>query len=457
MVNSIDKNKENFFDHKHFKSFSEIDNDEKKKLMTVISTEVLAVAVCLVSTQDHLDGLMDFMDSKLRQGFLYKLSSIEHLPPSSILVERTQKMIIAIHNMFGELSSNLSFFLDISVLENGNQSLPLANVHKDTESAYKDLYSMTMLEKELNQVAKKDMKNFKNIIDAGSKRRLIFSNKTNLNSLNKLEKHYPNFKSVIDIIRASCHVSLLGNTRLTLPIINLQGEPGIGKTVFAKALAKALDLEFFPLNISSMHNRFELVGSNRQYSDANIGGITQIMCLEAKTFQPLILLDELCMAKDTDNESVIHPLYAFFDQNQRKAFKDHYLNIDLDLSGALIITTTNEFEKLRPALKSRLTNIEIKPPTAHQMKYILQTTYNSCLQEMGLTKYFTPSLSPKLIQSLCKASPRESLQLIQIAIGTACSRANNSSKIQLLTTDFNFPLLPQKRTEELISLKKVIH
>jgi len=456
-MNFIAKNEAASFDHKHFKAFSEIDNDGKNQLMTVISTDILVVALCLVSTQQHLDELINFMSSKLRQNFLCKLANIHHLAPSYVLVERTQKMIMAIYNMFAELSSNLSFYLDISVLEKGNQSLSLANVHKDTESAYKDLYSMTILENELNQVAKKDVKNFKNIIDAGSKRRLIFSNKTNLNSLSELEKQYPNFKGVIDIIRASCHVSLLGNTRLTLPIINLQGEPGIGKTVFAKALANALNLEFFSLNISSMHNRFELVGSNRQYSDANIGGITQIMCMEAKTFQPLILLDELCMAKDTDNESVIHPLYAFFDQNQRKAFKDHYLNIALDLSGALIITTTNEFEKLRPALKSRLTNIEIKPPTAHQMKFILQTTYKSCLLEMGLTKYFTPSLSPKLIQSLCKASPRESLQLIKIAIGTACSRANNSSKTQLLITDFNFPLLPPKSTENLIGLKKVIH
>ena len=155
---------------------------------------------------------------------------------------------------------------------------------------------------------------------------------------------------------------------LSLPVINLQGPPGIGKTQFIKALAKTLHLEFFSINAAAMSGRFELSGGNPQYMDADLGMIGQIMCYEAKSFQPILLIDELCMARDNQHDSIIQPLYSFFDREQRKCFKENFLNLELDLSGAIVFTTTNDFKQLKPALKSRLVNIDIKTPTPQQMQ-----------------------------------------------------------------------------------------
>lgn len=118
------------------------------------------------------------------------------------------------------------------------------------------------------------------------------------------------------------------------------------------------------------------------------------MCVEAQIFQPLILLDELCMARDNSSDSVIQPLYALFDREQRKSFKEHYLDLSLNLSGALIITTTNNIEKLKPALKSRLVNFAINPPNTQQMRKIVQTMFTEMLIELELTDHFTLTLTP---------------------------------------------------------------
>jgi len=134
--------------------------------------------------------------------------------------------------------------------------------------------------------------------------------------------------------------------------------------------------------------------------DADVGMIGQIMCYEAKSFQPILLIDELCMAKDNHHDSIIQPLYSFFDREQRKCFKENFLNLELDLSGAIIFTTTNDYKQLKPALQSRLVNIDIKTPTPKQTQSIVQIIYESCVIDMKLKHYFNAKLSHELLSTL---------------------------------------------------------
>ena len=126
------------------------------------------------------------------------------------------------------------------------------------------------------------------------------------------------------------------------------------------------------------------------------------------------------MARDNSNDSVIQPLYSMFDREQRKSFREHYLDINLDLSGALFISTTNNFDKLKPALKSRLVNIEIKPPTQKQMYGIVATIHHDSLLKMKLMPYFKAELSPIVLPLLAQKSPRVAKEAIRLVIGQAC-------------------------------------
>ena len=271
----------------------------------------------------------------------------------------------------------------------------------------------------------------------GAKKSLYYVSQDRVKSLSALATSFPNFQRVIDQVTAACQVSLLSNKPLSLPVINLQGPPGIGKTQFVSALAKALQLEFFSINAAAMRGRFELCGGNPQYADSDLGTIGRIMCFEAKSFQPVILIDELCMAKDNSQDSIIQPLYSFFEREQRKCFKENFLNLELDLSGTIIFTTTNDFELLKPALKSRLVNMEIEPPKPEHMKAITENMYKHCLTDMKLGVYFSDKLPSELLATLCHLPPRDVMEKLRLAIGKACVRADVKDLVILKLSDLN--------------------
>jgi len=301
---------------------------------------------------------------------------------------------------------------------------------------FTSLFSSFKLKVEMKHRKPKDMPKLKELLEVGPQKALYYASKDTIEGLSPLAKSFPNFKKVISQISAACQVSLLTKSPLSLPVINLQGHPGIGKTQFINALAKTLQQEFFTINAAAMVGRFELSGGNPQYGDADLGAIGRIMCFEAKSFQPVILIDELCMAKDNQNESIIQPLYSFFDREQRKCFKENFLNLDLDVSGALIFTTTNDYESLKPALKSRLVNIEIEPPTPIQMQAITQNMYQHCLADMKLERYFASKLSAMLLSTLSHLPPRAVIEKLRQAIGQACTRAERTKHVELTMDDF---------------------
>jgi ATP-dependent Lon protease len=120
-----------------------------------------------------------------------------------------------------------------------------------------------------------------------------------------------------------------------------------------------------------------------------------------------------------------------------------YLNLELDLSGTIIFTTTNDYKTLKPALKSRIMNIEIKPPTPKQMQFIVQNIYETSLLDMKLQHYFKKELSLKLSSTLCDFSPREVIEVIRLAIGKACVRANQIQRVELMIEDLELSNVSQ--------------
>ncbi len=430
------------FDYCHFNALLEIDNLKRHDMMFLITPFSLALACCYIDDDNHLQDIISFMTFKQQKVFAALIKTVQLLPPNPELVVDVQQMIMHIVERSGQTMSVLATVADIigiNVNKESNElkskkAQPTQNSEKRSNSA--TIFSMKKLKNEVKHRKAKDMQTFSTLIEQGPKKTLYYANENTTSALLSLAKSFPNFQCVIEQVIAACQVSQLTNTPLSLPAINLQGHPGIGKTQFVTALAKTLQLEFFTINAAAMTGRFELCGGNPQYGDSDLGAIGRIMCFEAKSFQPIILIDELCMAKDNSHDSIIQPLYAFFEREQRKSFKENFLNLELDLSGAIIFTTTNDFESLKPALKSRLVNMEIEPPTSEHMKSITENMYKHCLTDMKLEQYFNDKLSSALLSILCRKSPRSVVEKLRLAIGRACIRADKKSLVTLVLEDF---------------------
>ncbi|SNC59336.1 ATPase family associated with various cellular activities (AAA) [Marinobacter sp. es.048] len=270
------------------------------------------------------------------------------------------------------------------------------------------------------------------IVENGQIRRLHNCREEVLKLLEALLREFPNFREVTKEIIGSYRISMIGGSPLSLPVINLQGPPGIGKTTYVRAVALALGLPFHDLKISQMMEKFEIAGMSKGWKGARPGKIARIMLEEEPIEgQPVILFDELCMAKDTAEHSVVHPLYTLFDRDSGEYFRDLCLDVPINTSHLLMFSTTNNVEVLRPALRSRLSSFDIEAPGTDEMRSLAQNLYRQLLGNFNMTDYFPALLGHDVLKKVTDGSIREMKRNLQRAIVRAVAESGGQTRFTL--------------------------
>ncbi len=271
------------------------------------------------------------------------------------------------------------------------------------------------------------------VLKKGPEKRIVFATESMLDELDLMKEQFPNFEEVIEELYICLKLSLLNTSRIEFPVINLQSLPGCGKTEFIRTLAKRLKLEFFDLNIGTCHSKADLIGGSSQFKSSTMGAVGKGVLLKTDTFNPIMFLDELCLAKSDGEWAITPSLLSVFDIEQRKNVKEQFLDLNFDCSGVLFFTTTNNYENLLPALKSRLTNFDIKPPSKMEMKKICQNIYTSYLKEKKFQRHFEQQLSFDITESLSLLTPREAKNTLISAIRKAFVRSADCSELAQVT------------------------
>ena len=262
---------------------------------------------------------------------------------------------------------------------------PVNNYKKEEAKEYKQKLEEKKLSKDVKKEAFKQLSRLEKMHTESSEASMVRSyldwilelpwndwSEDNLdlgNAQKILDKDHLELKKVKERILEFLAVCHLKPKDLKGPILCFAGPPGVGKTSLGKSIAQAMGRSYHRISLGGVKDEAEIRGHRRTYVGAMPGKIIQAL-KACKTKNPVIVLDEidkLCSDFRGDPSSA---LLEVLDPEQNHSFKDHYLNLDFDLSHVFFIATANLAHSIPPALKDRLEIISLSGYTAGEKKQI---------------------------------------------------------------------------------------
>lgn len=239
---------------------------------------------------------------------------------------------------------------------------------------------------------------------------------TGADMLDGLYESCPNFDEVIGDLKKYLALAVAGQEPMSFTPILLLGEPGIGKTHFARELARSLGTGHEFISMSSLTAGWILSGASSQWNNAKPGKVAHTL-VHGEFANPIMVLDEVDKAGGDSRYDPMGALYGLLERDTAQHFKDEYIDIDIDASHVLWVTTANDERSIPEPILNRMNVYQVPRPDHDASMSIAATLYREIVAEHDWG--FSPEADEEVLECLANLPPRDMKKRLLAAFGNA--------------------------------------
>lgn len=287
-------------------------------------------------------------------------------------------------------------------------------------AGFKQVYDCLDVEEALSEIkggqndALKDT--YQRMLRAGGNRFAV--KPSSLPAMEKLYDDLPNFSAVLDDIKRQLSLCVSSRDRLELAPMLLLGDPGIGKTHFAKRVASLLGTGFGFISMSSLTAGWIIGGASSQWKNAKPGKVFETF-LRGEYANPVMVVDEIDKASSDGAYDPLGAMYSLLEHDTATEFIDEFVEIPIDASEVVWVATANDARHIPEPILSRMNVYEIEAPDHDAACRIARAIYSEIRDSHDWGKRFPAAPGDAVLERLASLSPRDMRKAINQAFGNA--------------------------------------